>query len=52
MLKEFNDFERDSDLLAKFDDVLKCYSASAVFADAQYRTGVMVVASSQPFEPK
>lgn len=41
MLKEFNDFERDSGLLAKFDDVLKCYSASAVFADAQYRTGVM-----------
>lgn len=41
MLKEFNDFERNSDLLARFDDVLTCYSASAVFADAQYRTGVM-----------
>jgi 4-hydroxy-4-methyl-2-oxoglutarate aldolase len=41
MLKEFNDFERRPDLLAQFDKVVKCYSAAAVFADVQYRTGVM-----------
>ena len=41
MLKEFNEFERRPDLLAKFDDVISCYSAAAVFADVQYRTGVM-----------
>lgn len=41
MLKVYNDFERKPDLLAKFDKVLECYSASAVFADVQYRTGVM-----------
>src|SRR5688572_29104869 len=41
MLKEFNDFQRDPDLLARFDEVLACYSAAAVFADVQYRTGVM-----------
>ncbi|WP_297585126.1 RraA family protein [Roseibium sp.] len=41
MLKEFNDFERRPDLLEKFDQVVQCYSATAVFADVQYRTGVM-----------
>jgi 4-hydroxy-4-methyl-2-oxoglutarate aldolase len=41
MLKQFNDFERRPDLLAHFDAVLPCYSATAVFADVQYRTGVM-----------
>jgi regulator of RNase E activity RraA len=41
MLKVFNDFERDSDLLAKFDKILDCFSATAVFADVQYRLGVM-----------
>lgn len=41
MLKQFNDFERRPDLLAQFDKVVKCYSAAAVFADVQYRTGVM-----------
>jgi 4-hydroxy-4-methyl-2-oxoglutarate aldolase len=41
MLKIFNDFVRRPDLLSKFDAVLQCYSASAVFADVQYRTGVM-----------
>lgn len=41
MLKVFNDFERKPDLLAKFEKVLECYSATAVFADVQYRTGVM-----------
>jgi len=41
MLKQFNDFDRRPDLLAQFDQVVKCYSAAAVFADVQYRTGVM-----------
>lgn len=41
MLKQFNDFERHPGLLAQFDKVVKCYSAAAVFADVQYRTGVM-----------
>lgn len=41
MLKEFNDFERRPDLLEQFDQVVKCYSATAVFADVMYRTGVM-----------
>lgn len=41
MLKVFNDFDRRPDLLEKFDKVLACYSATAVFADVQYRTGVM-----------
>lgn len=41
MLKEYHNFERRPDLLTKFDDVISCYSASAVFADVQYRTGVM-----------
>jgi hypothetical protein len=29
MLKQYNDFERRPDLLARFDEVAKCYSASA-----------------------
>ena len=41
MLKEFLDFERDPTLLAEFEEVAGCYSASCVFADVQYRTGVM-----------
>ena len=41
MLKIFNEFERKPELLAQFDEVIKCYSATAVFADVQYRTGVM-----------
>lgn len=41
MLKIYNDFDRRADLLGKFDAVVKCYSATAVFADVQYRTGVM-----------
>jgi 4-hydroxy-4-methyl-2-oxoglutarate aldolase len=41
MLKEFHDFERRPELLEQFDDVLKSYSASCIFADVQYRTGVM-----------
>ncbi|MCY3984583.1 MAG: RraA family protein [Roseovarius sp.] len=41
MLKEYNEFERRPDILEKFDAVVKCLSATAVFADVQYRTGVM-----------
>lgn len=41
MLQVYNDFERRPDLLSRFDAVLKCYSAAAVFADVQYRLGVM-----------
>jgi regulator of RNase E activity RraA len=52
MLKQFNDFERRPDLLAKFDAVIACYSASAVFADAQYRTGVMDSGIKPPFRAK
>lgn len=41
MLQVYNDFERRPKLLAALDEVVKCYSAAAVFADVQYRTGVM-----------
>lgn len=41
MLKTYNDFERNPELLARFDAVITCLSATAVFADSQYRTGVM-----------
>ncbi|QFT86457.1 4-hydroxy-4-methyl-2-oxoglutarate aldolase [Halomonas sp. THAF12] len=41
MLKQFHDFQRNPELLEKFDKVLSYYSATAVFADSQYRTGVM-----------
>jgi 4-hydroxy-4-methyl-2-oxoglutarate aldolase len=41
MLKVYNDFDRNPGLLAKFDQVIECLSATAVFADVQYRTGVM-----------
>lgn len=52
MLKIYNDFERRSDLLAKFDKVVQCYSAAAVFADVQYRTGVMDSAIKPAFRAK
>ena len=52
MLKEFNDFKRYPDLLAQFDEVLKCYSAAAVFADVQYRTGVMDAGIKPAFRAK
>jgi 4-hydroxy-4-methyl-2-oxoglutarate aldolase len=52
MLKEFHDFERRPDLLAQFDKVLPCYSAAAVFADVQYRTGVMDSAIKPAFRSK
>lgn len=41
MLKTYNDYDRNPELRAKFERVLECYSATAVFADVQYRTGVM-----------
>ena len=41
MLQIYNDFDRNSDLLAKFDEVIKYLPAAAIFADGQYRTGVM-----------
>lgn len=41
MLKIFNEFDRNPELLAQFDAIINCYSATAVFADVQYRTGVM-----------
>jgi 4-hydroxy-4-methyl-2-oxoglutarate aldolase len=52
MLKIYNDFERNSDLLARFDAVAKCYSASCVFADVMYRTGVMDSSIKPPFRAK
>lgn len=41
MLKEFREFERQPALLEAFTEVARCYSASCVFADSQYRQGVM-----------
>ncbi len=52
MLKVYNDFDRRADLLEKFDEVLKCYSATAVFADVQYRLGVMDSGIKPPFRAK
>ena len=52
MLKVFNEFERRPDLLAKFDEVLTAYSATAIFADVQYRTGVMDSGIKPPFRAK
>ncbi len=52
MLQVYNDFERRPDLLAKFDEVLKSYSATAVFADVQYRTGVMDSGIKSAFRAK
>lgn len=52
MLKIFNDFDRRPDLAAQFDEVVKCYSAAAVFADVQYRTGVMDAGVKPAFRAK
>jgi regulator of RNase E activity RraA len=52
MLKTFNEFERRPDLLEKFDAVASCYSASCVFADVMYRTGVMDSAIKPAFRAK
>jgi 4-hydroxy-4-methyl-2-oxoglutarate aldolase len=52
MLKVYNEFPRRPELLARFDAVAKCYSASAVFADVMYRTGVMDSAIKPAFKAK
>lgn len=52
MLKVYNDFKRRPELLAAFDKVAACYSASCVFADVQYRTGVMSSGIKPPFIAK
>ncbi len=51
-LRVFNDFKRNPELLKKFDQVLGSYSASAIFADVQYRTGVMDSAIKPAFRAK
>lgn len=51
-LRIFNDFERNPNLLKKFDAVLGSYSAAAIFADVQYRTGVMDSAIKPAFRAK
>ena len=51
-LRFFKDFERKPDLLKKFDKVVKSYSAAAIFADVQYRTGVMDSAIKPAFRAK
>jgi 4-hydroxy-4-methyl-2-oxoglutarate aldolase len=52
MLKVFNDFERNAELLRRFEKVATCFSASCVFADVQYRTGVMTSAIRPAFVAK
>lgn len=52
MLKVYNDFERNPGLLAKFDKVVQAYSATAIFADVQYRMGVMDSGIKPPFRAK
>lgn len=51
-LRVFNDFERNPELLGKFDKVLEALSAAAIFADVQYRTGVMDSAIKPAFRAK
>lgn len=51
-LRVFNDFERKPELLTKFDKVLEALSAAAIFADVQYRTGVMDSAIKPAFRAK
>jgi regulator of RNase E activity RraA len=52
MLKVFNDFDRNPALLKGFDEVARCLSASCVFADVQYRQGVMDSEIKPPFRAK
>jgi 4-hydroxy-4-methyl-2-oxoglutarate aldolase len=52
MLKVYNEFVRRSDLLQEFEVVAACYSASCVFADVQYRQGVMDSAIKAAFLAK
>ena len=51
-LRVFNDFKRNPELLKKFDKVLSALSAAAIFADVQYRTGVMDSAIKPAFRSK
>ncbi|MDC1481862.1 RraA family protein [Ascidiaceihabitans sp.] len=51
-LRVFNEFERNPELLKKFDKVLSALSAAAIFADVQYRTGVMDSAIKPAFRSK
>ena len=51
-LRVFNDFERNPELLKKFYKVLSALSAAAIFADVQYRTGVMDSAIKPAFRSK
>ena len=51
-LRIFDDFERNPELLKKFDKVLEALSAAAIFADVQYRTGVMDSAIKPAFRAK
>jgi 4-hydroxy-4-methyl-2-oxoglutarate aldolase len=52
MLKVHNDFERRAELRRQFEAVASCYSASCVFADVQYRQGVMASAIKPAFPAK
>lgn len=52
MLKIYNDFKRAPDLLKDFEQVAACYSASCVFADVMYRTGVMSSSIKPAFKGK
>jgi len=52
MLKQFNEFRRQPELLAAFTEVAQCYSASCVFADSQYRQGIMHSAIKPAFRAK
>jgi 4-hydroxy-4-methyl-2-oxoglutarate aldolase len=52
MLKVYSEFVRRPDLLQQFETVAACYSASCVFADVQYRQGVMDSAIKPAFPAK
>jgi 4-hydroxy-4-methyl-2-oxoglutarate aldolase len=52
MLKFYGDFTRAPRLLEQYDSVVACYSASCVFADVMYRTGVMSSAIKPAFKAK
>jgi hypothetical protein len=52
MLRQLHDVARESALRAELDEVARCYSASCVFADVQYRTGVMHSAIKPAFPAK
>jgi 4-hydroxy-4-methyl-2-oxoglutarate aldolase len=52
MLKVNYQFERCPDLLAKFDQVLKCYLPTTVFVDVQHRLGVTDSGLKPPFRTK